>query len=72
MWMLSGIFFSYERFPEAFQLPIRLLPLSALNDALRGISIEGLGLFDLGFEFAVLVVWGLATFAFARARFRWQ
>jgi hypothetical protein len=34
MWLLSGSFFSYERFPEWLQLPIRFLPLTAVNDAL--------------------------------------
>jgi len=36
MWLLSGSFFSYERFPEAFWPAIRLLP-DAVNDALRAI-----------------------------------
>ncbi len=37
MWTLSGVFFSYERFPEQVLPYIRLLPLTALNDALRAI-----------------------------------
>ncbi len=35
MWILSGVFFSAQRFPEAAQPFIKALPLTALNDALR-------------------------------------
>ena len=41
MWILSGVFFSSERFPEAVQPLINLLPLTALNQLLRGIMLEG-------------------------------
>ena len=35
MWIFSGVFFSYERFPAMIQPLIKALPLTALNDALR-------------------------------------
>ncbi len=35
MYLLSGVFFPSERFPEAVQPFIRALPLTQLNDALR-------------------------------------
>lgn len=35
MWILSGTFFSAERFPDVMQPIIQALPLTALNDALR-------------------------------------
>lgn len=72
MWLLSGTFFSYERFPE-FALPfIRALPLTALNDALRGVMNDGLGLAALWLPVAILLAWGLAGFAVAVRIFRWQ
>src|SRR6266852_1455479 len=37
MWLCSGVFFSYERFPDSVKPVIRALPLTALNDALRGV-----------------------------------
>ncbi len=43
MWLLSGVFFSAERFPKAAQPFIRALPLTALNDALRAVMLEGKG-----------------------------
>ena len=41
MWVLSGIFFSSERFPELLQPFIQALPLTALIDALRAVMLEG-------------------------------
>lgn len=72
MWMLSGSFFSYERFPEWLQLPIRILPLTAINDALRAVYNEGATLLSLGFQLGVLVAWGMVGFAVALKTFRWQ
>jgi ABC-type multidrug transport system permease subunit len=72
MWLLSGSFFSYERFPEWLQLPIRLLPLTAINDALRRIYNEAAPLSALGFELGVLCLWALLGFAVAIKAFRWQ
>lgn len=72
MWLLSGSFFSYERFPEWLQLPIRLLPLTAVNDALRSVYNEAGSLSALGFELAVLAAWSMLGFAVALRAFRWQ
>ena len=43
MWLLSGVFFASSNFPEAMQPFIRLLPLTALNEALRSVMLEGGG-----------------------------
>lgn len=72
MWLLSGVFFSAERFPDAMQPFIQILPLTALNDALRGVMLEGKSLLDLGWELGVLGVWGVVSFAVALKIFRWQ
>ena len=72
MWLLSGSFFSYERFPEAFWPAIRLLPLTAVNDALRAIFRGEPLLAGTLPELGVLAGWGLLSFAIAVRRFRWQ
>jgi ABC-2 type transport system permease protein len=72
MWLLSGSFFSYERFPEWLQFPIRLLPLTAANDALRRVYNEAGTLSSIGFELAVLLVWSVVGFGVALKVFRWQ
>jgi len=72
MWLGSGVFFSYERFPEAIQPALRLLPLTALNDALRAVMIDGASLLDQPFELAVMGVWTVLCFAVALRIFRWM
>src|SRR6202142_2768257 len=44
MWIFSGVFFSSERFPAILQPVIKLLPLTALNDALRATILQGASL----------------------------
>ena len=72
MWVLSGSFFSYERFPEVVQPAIRLLPLTAFNDSLRVLINEGAGLVEVLPQMAVLGVWGGLGFVVALKIFRWQ
>lgn len=72
MWIFSGIFFSTERFPAALQPFVRALPLTALNDALRAVMLDGSGLFALWPELALLSAWGAACFVAALKLFRWQ
>jgi ABC-type multidrug transport system permease subunit len=72
MWLLSGVFFASTNFPEAAQPFIRALPLTALNDALRAVMLEGRGLSQLGPELGVLAAWGLGSFGLALKLFRWR
>jgi ABC-2 type transport system permease protein len=72
MWLLSGVFFSSERFPDAVQPLVKALPLTALNQALRGIMTEGRGLAGIAPQLAIVIAWGLASFAAALKLFRWR
>lgn len=72
MWLLSGSFFSYARFPEAVQPAIRLLPLTALNDALRAVINEGAPLHATWPQLLVMLAWGGISFVLALRLFRWQ
>jgi len=72
MWLFSGVFFSAERFPDAVQPLIRLLPLTALNESLRAVMNEGRGLLAITPQLAILAAWGLASFAVALRIFRWR
>ncbi|MFZ5829907.1 MAG: ABC transporter permease [Planctomycetota bacterium] len=71
MWIASGIFFTIERFPEAVQPWLRLLPLTPLISALRAVMLEGAGLASIGTEIAVIIIWGAASAALALRWFRW-
>jgi ABC-type polysaccharide/polyol phosphate export permease len=72
MWLLSGVFFASDNFPAAMQPFIQALPLTALNDALRGNMIDGVALFALWPELLVLLAWGVIPFAVALRIFRWR
>ncbi len=72
MWVFSGVFFASSNFPEAMQPFVQALPLTALNDALRGVMNDGQPLSALWRELALLVAWGSASFAAAFRLFRWS
>jgi ABC-type multidrug transport system permease subunit len=72
MWTFSGIFFSTERFPASVQPFIQALPLTALNDSLRGVMLEGMGVVTLLPELLLLAMWGTISFLIALRIFRWQ
>ena len=71
MWIFSGVFFSYERFPTVMQPLIKALPLTALNDALRASILEGTPLLHQWPRLLVMVLWGGISFVLALKWFRW-
>ena len=72
MFVGSGVFFSTARFPNAAQPFLRVLPLTALNDALRAILIEGAGLGQIVAPVALLAGIAAVSFAIALRIFRWR
>jgi ABC transporter DrrB family efflux protein len=72
MWILSGIFFSTARFPEAMQPVVQALPLTAVNDALRAVMIDGESLAAVAGELLIAAAWGTAAFLAALGIFRWS
>jgi len=71
MWIFSGVFFSYQRFPAITMPFIKALPLTALNDALRATILEGASLGSQSGRLLVLAVWGGVSFILALRWFRW-
>ena len=71
MWILSGVFFSYERFPALLHPVIKALPLTALNDALRAAILEGAPLSHQTTRLLVLGLWGVLSYLLALRWFRW-
>ena len=72
MWILSGVFFSNDRFPAAVQPLIQALPLTALNNALRGVMLEGATLGALLPEIGIISAWAVGSFVLALYLFRWK
>ena len=71
MWIMSGVFFSYERFPALLHPLIKALPLTALNDALRAAILEGAPLAQQSARLLVLGLWGVLSYLLALRWFRW-
>lgn len=72
MYLGSGVFFSAARFPARVQPILRVLPLTALNDALRAIMIDGAGFAEVWRPVLVLVFWTTLFFALAMKLFRFR
>jgi ABC-2 type transport system permease protein len=72
MWIVSGVFFSSQRFPDIIQPVIKALPLTATIDALRANMLQGAGLAQVTPEIAVLGAWLLVCFPIALKLFRWR
>jgi len=70
--LLSGTFFSIEAFPTWLQPISRALPLTYLNDAMRKVAFEGMGLWDVKFQIMILLIWGIVIYAIAVKVFKWE
>ena len=71
MFVLSGVFFSAAHFPPVMQPLISILPLTALNDALRAVMIDGASLVAVARPLVVLGVWGVTGFVAGLRIFKW-
>jgi ABC-type multidrug transport system permease subunit len=72
MWIFSGVFFSSSNFPSVVQPFIKLLPLTAVNDALRANMLEGASLVAITPQLLIILGWGILTFFAALKLFRWR
>jgi ABC-type multidrug transport system permease subunit len=71
MMLLSGIFFSYQHFPEVLIPLVRVLPLTLLADSLRAIVNEGAGLAEVWPAVLGLFACGIFFFILSRRFFKW-
>jgi len=71
MIVVSGVFFAASNFPPWMQPIIQALPLTALNDALRAVAIDGAGLAGQTGRLLLLAGWGAVSFVLALRLFRW-
>ncbi len=72
MYLVSGVFFAYDRFPDEILPLIRILPLTALIDGLRAVMNDGGGWEAVLRPLAILTAWGGVSFTLALRWFRWQ
>lgn len=72
MMVLSGIFFSYQNFPEWSQSVIRALPLTMMTDSFRSIFNEGSGIKDVVLPIIILFSTGVVFFSAGLKIFKWH
>jgi len=72
MWILSGVFFSSQRFPDLVQPFIKVLPLTAIIDALRANMLQGMNVAQVWPQVAILTGWLVVCFGLALKLFRWR
>ncbi len=70
--LLSGIFFSYQRFPEWAAAIVSYLPLTLLSDSLRAVFNEGAGVSMVLAPALLLLLFGALTFFLGLKIFRWH
>ena len=68
----AGSALGQTRFPDAMQPFVKALPLTALNDALRAVMIDGSRLSELGAPLGIVTAWGVVSFVVALQIFRWR
>ncbi len=72
MLFLSGVFFPRDAMPEALRSITQFMPLTYVNEALRGVMNEGAGLAELGPQLLGMGVWAVITFVIAVRLFKWE
>jgi ABC-2 type transport system permease protein len=71
-YFLSGTFFPKTAMPDSIQWLVNILPLTALNDAMRKVSFEGAHLFDCGKQLGILAIWGIVVYGISIKVFKWE
>ncbi len=72
MMFFSGAFFPTETLPKIIQKAASVLPLTFINDAMRGVMNKGLGLNELLVPLIGMIVWVIVAFLFAIKSFKWE
>jgi len=72
MMILSGIFFSYQNFPDWSVRIIKALPLTMMTDGIRSIFNEGAGCAEVAIPILVLSVIGILFFSAGLKIFKWH
>jgi len=70
--LLAGTFFPIDSFPGWLQPICKIMPLTYLIDALRKVAFEGLHLWHVGWDIAILTIWGIVVYAVAVKVFKWE
>jgi len=72
MMFLSGVFFPRDAMPEFLRWITQFMPLTYVNDALRGVVNNGDNLLALGPQMLGMSIWAVITFVVAVLLFKWE
>jgi len=72
MMVLSGIFFSYQNFPDWSIGVIKNLPLTMMTDGIRSIFNEGAGYHEVAIPIFILLIIGSLFFSVGLRIFKWH
>ncbi len=72
MYILSGVFFSYQNLPDFLVNIVRFLPLSLLVDSFRSLFLEGSTLIDIKMNLIILFLMGYVFFVLGKKMFLWK
>jgi ABC-2 type transport system permease protein len=72
MYLLGGVFFSADRFPDWLQPLIQTLPMTPLLDGMRAVMNDGAGWATIARPTAILAAWAVVCFAVALRYFKWR
>lgn len=72
MMFLTGTFFPRYLMPEWLQSITNFLPLTPVIDGVRLIATEGVSLFQLGPQLALMAAWTVIIYVIAFRVFRWE
>lgn len=70
MMFLSGSFFPVSSLPSVVQQIVRVLPLTHMLNAIRGVTIEGESITEQWPSLLVMLAWTVVSFVAARSAFR--
>ena len=70
--LLSGVFFGTDVFPDWLRIMADALPLTQFNTAMRQIATEGVGFAGIMPSLLVLGVWGAFSYTLAARTFKWE
>ncbi len=71
MMLVAGVWFSRANFPEWLGQIVQYLPLTALVDGLRRITLEGANISSLMFESIILIAYTIVSTVAATKLFKW-
>jgi len=72
MAIISGTFFSLQRFPGVLRVIAEVLPLTYFTKITRNVMLRHEHLWAQGTSIAVVLAWGAAGLVAALLKFRWQ